>query len=133
MGNATDEWVLVKGNLSCRTGSYGAVKELMAFGWQMFGQNKATDPDLLFSALGEILNRIERCGVSSELTDVVTLVSDLRQAVGNQHNPGNKYALERVQSLLIGSQPSPTLCNYITLLGETNGDYCKTDRLPEII
>lgn len=66
----------------------------------MIEQNKATDPELLFSALGEIADRIERSGASPELTNAVSLVSDLRMAIGNQYNPANKYALERVQAEL---------------------------------
>ena len=53
--------------------------------------------ELIFDALGEIIDRIERCGASLELTNAVTLASDLRQAIGY---PGNKYALERVLAAL---------------------------------
>lgn len=67
----------------------------------MTEQNKATDQEFLFAALGEIVDRIERCGASPGLTHAVSLASDLRQAIGNQWNPGNKYALERVQKELM--------------------------------
>lgn len=52
--------------------------------------------ELLFKALREIGDRIEACGASPELTHAVSLTSDLRQAVGNQHNPASPYALLRV-------------------------------------
>jgi hypothetical protein len=66
----------------------------------MTEQNKATDEEFLFMALGEIVDRIERCGASTELTNAVSLASDLRQAIGNQWNPANAYALERVKAAL---------------------------------
>lgn len=56
--------------------------------------------ELLFEALGKIVEKIEACGASTELTSAVCLVSDLRQAVGNQYNPANKYALKRVVDAL---------------------------------
>jgi hypothetical protein len=67
----------------------------------MTEQNNATDQEFLFVALGEIVNRIERCGASPELTNSVSLASDLRQAIGNQWNPANTYALERVKAELV--------------------------------
>lgn len=66
----------------------------------MTEQNKALDQEFIFFALGEITNRIERCGASPELTHAVSLASDLRMAIGNQSNPANNYALERVQKEL---------------------------------
>lgn len=62
--------------------------------------NNPTDPEFLFVALGEIVDRIERCGASTELTHAVSLISDLRQAVGNRWNPANPYSLRRVESAL---------------------------------
>lgn len=61
---------------------------------------KATDPEFLFAVLGEIVNRIELCGASTELTHAVSITSDLRQAIGNQYNPSNDYALERVKNAM---------------------------------
>lgn len=52
--------------------------------------------EMLYAALGKIVDRIEACGASIELTHAVTLASDLRQAVGNRFNPANSYALDRV-------------------------------------
>jgi hypothetical protein len=66
----------------------------------MTEQNKALDPEFLFAAIGEIVDRIERCGASPELTHAVSLASDLRQAIGNQWNKANEYALQRVQAAL---------------------------------
>lgn len=68
----------------------------------MTEQNKATDPEFLFAALGEIVNRIELCGASIELTNAVSLASDLRQAIGNQWNYANTFALKRVQAVIDG-------------------------------
>lgn len=56
--------------------------------------------DELHAVLSEIVTRIERCGASDALTHAVTLASDLRQAVGNQWNPADKYALQRVREAL---------------------------------
>lgn len=63
-------------------------------------QNEALDKEFLFSALCEIIDRIERCGASTQLTHAVSLTADLRQAIGNKWNPGNSYALERVKKQL---------------------------------
>ena len=54
--------------------------------------------EFLYKALGAIVDRIEACGASPELTHAVTLASDLRQAIGNQYNPASPYALIRVIS-----------------------------------
>ena len=67
---------------------------------KMTEQNKAMHQEFLFVTLGEIIDRIERCGASPELTNAVSLASDLRQAVGNQWNPSNAYAFERVKATL---------------------------------
>ena len=63
---------------------------------KMTEQYKTADREFLFSVLGEIVSRIERCGASLELTSAVSLAFDLKQAIGNQWNPANPYALERV-------------------------------------
>ena len=52
--------------------------------------------DLLHEALSEIINRIEACGASVELTHAVSLASDLQRAVGNKFNPSDPYSLIRV-------------------------------------
>jgi hypothetical protein len=52
--------------------------------------------EVLFEALGRIVDRIEACGASPELTNAVCLASDLRQAVGNQYNKPDPCALKRV-------------------------------------
>lgn len=61
------------------------------------------DQEFLFKVLEEITNRIEKCGASIELTNAVSLVSDLRQAIGNKYNPASEYALKRVIDALIGN------------------------------
>ena len=66
------------------------------FNIKMANQNTAIDQEFLFKALEEIVNRIELCGASPELTAAVSLASDLRQAIGNKWNPANEYALQRV-------------------------------------
>ena len=58
------------------------------------------DSGLLFAAMREIVNRIETCGASPELTAVVSLASDLSSAIGNKFNEPDGYALERVKSEL---------------------------------
>lgn len=52
--------------------------------------------DLIFAALQELGDRIEKCGASPQLTHAVSLCSDLRSMVGNKHNPPNDYAMRRV-------------------------------------
>ena len=52
--------------------------------------------DLLYKTLSEIVDRIEVCGASVELTNAVSLTSDLRQVVGNEYNKPDPYALIRV-------------------------------------
>ena len=51
----------------------------------------------IYAAVREIVDRIERCGASPELTHAVSLASDLAQSIGNKWNPPNKYAAERVR------------------------------------
>ena len=60
------------------------------------GMSYTVDRDVLYKALGEIVDKIEACGASPELTDAVSLTSDLRSAVGNEYNPANVYSLIRV-------------------------------------
>lgn len=64
--------------------------------------HRVIDQEFIFAALGEIINRIELCGASVELTHAVSLASDLRQAVGNKHNQANSFAFERVKLSLDG-------------------------------
>ncbi len=54
------------------------------------------DKDLIYKAIGEIVDRIEDCGASPELTHAVTMAGDLRRAIGNEYNPADPYALCRV-------------------------------------
>lgn len=54
------------------------------------------DRDVLYEALGKIVDKIEKCGASPELTDAVSSASLLRQAVGNQYNEPNVYSLTQV-------------------------------------
>jgi hypothetical protein len=62
--------------------------------------------ELLHPALYELCQRIERCGASVELTQAVTLCSDLRQAIGNKWNPRDKWAEGRVRAALPASAQS---------------------------
>ena len=55
----------------------------------------------IYEALREIGYRIEICGASEELTHAVTLVSDLRLAVGNEWNTPDKSAANRVRKALL--------------------------------
>lgn len=52
----------------------------------------------LFAALIKLGHRIEACGASVELTHAVTLCSDIRMAVGNQWNPSEQHAADRVRA-----------------------------------
>jgi hypothetical protein len=61
--------------------------------------NKEITSEFLCAALTEICYRIEKCGASVELTNAVSLASDLRQAVD-----GNAYAFDRVTKTLEGTQ-----------------------------
>lgn len=54
------------------------------------------EQEFIYAALLELGDRIEKCGASVELTNAVTLCSDLRQAVGNRLNPACDYARQRV-------------------------------------
>lgn len=51
---------------------------------------------LIYSALSKLCEKIELCGASPELTDAVSLCSDLQMAVGNKFNPPDEHALNRV-------------------------------------
>jgi hypothetical protein len=48
-------------------------------------------------ALYLLCQRIEKCGASPELTNAVSLASDLMRAVGNDDNPADPYAADRVR------------------------------------
>jgi hypothetical protein len=54
----------------------------------------------LHEGLFKLVQLIEECGGSPALTNAVVLASDLRQAVGNQYNPPNPYAGDRVRKIL---------------------------------
>ena len=56
--------------------------------------------ETLYKAVGEIVDRIEACGASIEITHAVSFASDLRQAIGNQYNPADPYSLCRVVDVL---------------------------------
>lgn len=56
--------------------------------------------ELAYPALRELVQRIERCGASVELTQAVVLASDLCSAIGNRWNPRDKYAEQRVREAL---------------------------------
>ena len=60
--------------------------------------NPKLTQDELHAALGALINRIEACGASPELTAAVCLASDIRQAVGNEFNPPNEYAADRAKA-----------------------------------
>lgn len=57
----------------------------------------------IYSALSEIGARIEACGCSEYLTHAVSLVSDLRRAIGNDWNPADAYSAEIVRRELAKS------------------------------
>ncbi|MES2995872.1 MAG: hypothetical protein V4733_03590 [Verrucomicrobiota bacterium] len=52
----------------------------------------------LYFALGKLVDHIEACGASTELTNAVVLAHDIRQAVGNQFNEADGFAADRVRS-----------------------------------
>jgi len=56
--------------------------------------------ETLYKVIGEIVDRIEACGASVELTNAVSLASVLRRAIGNEYNPADPYSLCRVIDLL---------------------------------
>jgi hypothetical protein len=75
-------------------------------------ERKDMDQETIFAALVELGRRIEACGASVELTNAVILCSDLRMAVGNQWNPPDEYAEQRVRKALAVTEkklcpPSP--------------------------
>lgn len=57
----------------------------------------------LHDGLLELVDRIEACGASPALTHAVTLCSDLRSAVGDEHNKADGYSAERVRLALKSS------------------------------
>ncbi|HEY9462835.1 MAG TPA: hypothetical protein VIR54_07080 [Vicinamibacterales bacterium] len=56
--------------------------------------------DFLFAALRLVIQRIEECGASPELTRASSVACDLLYAVGNQFNPPRSDARERVEAAL---------------------------------
>ena len=48
--------------------------------------------ETLYKALGELVDRIEVCGASVELTNAVILASDLRRAIGNEYKRMEHYS-----------------------------------------
>lgn len=64
--------------------------------------------DMSYTALRELVQRIEKCGASVELTHAVTLCSDLASAIGNRWNPRDKYAEQRVRDELLRSASTST-------------------------
>jgi hypothetical protein len=56
--------------------------------------------EMCHGTLRELVNRIEKCGASLELTRAVMLCSDLMMAVGNRWNPRDKDAAQRVRDEL---------------------------------
>lgn len=69
-----------------------------------FGKLFPDEDNFLYSALREIVERIEMCGASPELTNAVSLASDLCSAIGNEHNPPDKFAEDRVKAALAVSR-----------------------------
>lgn len=63
--------------------------------------------DEIYAAVMEIVDRIERCGASPELTHAVSLASDLARAIGNKWNRPNKYAIQHVQTVVWKNQQKP--------------------------
>lgn len=53
----------------------------------------------LFKALGLAMEKIKSAGASVALTEAVTIVGDVRSAIGNQWNPAQASAAERVRKL----------------------------------
>lgn len=56
--------------------------------------------ELAYPALRELCLRIEKCGASVELTNAVTLCSDLASAIGNNWNPRDKNREQMVRNAL---------------------------------
>lgn len=63
-------------------------------------ENAARLLELAYPALRELVQRIERCGASPELTHAVTLCSDLASAIGNRWNRSDEFAEQRVRGEL---------------------------------
>ncbi len=61
------------------------------------------DQSELHAALSRLIDKIEGCGASTELTNAVTFASDIRQAVGNEWNEPNEFAAKRVKLVLSGA------------------------------
>ena len=54
----------------------------------------------IYAALGKAMQKIEAAGASPELTAAVVIVGDVRQSIGNQWNPADRYAAQRVRDAL---------------------------------
>lgn len=54
----------------------------------------------IYEALGELINRIEACGASPQLTNAVVLASDIKQSIGNRYNTPNEFAANCVRQAL---------------------------------
>jgi hypothetical protein len=54
----------------------------------------------LYAAMGKLINHIEACGGSPQLTTTVMLASDINQAIGNQWNPASEHAAQRVRAII---------------------------------
>lgn len=57
--------------------------------------------DFIYDALREVIYRIEKCGASTELTNAVSLASDLCSAIGSSYNKPSFFAKERVKKELM--------------------------------
>lgn len=51
------------------------------------------DSELIYEVLDNAIEKVESCGASPELTDVVSLLSDLRRCVGNKYNRPDPYSI----------------------------------------
>lgn len=54
----------------------------------------------IHAALRQLIDKIEACGASTELTAAVVLAGDIKDAVGNEHNPASPFSANRVRVAL---------------------------------
>jgi hypothetical protein len=54
-------------------------------------------PENIFAALGRAITLTDQAGASVELTQAVTLVGDIQQAIGNNYNKPNELAAANVR------------------------------------
>lgn len=54
----------------------------------------------IHAALRQLVDKIEACGASPELTAAVILAGDIKDAVGNEHNPASPFAANQVRKAL---------------------------------